>query len=82
MNYVYILKNPLTGKHYIGSTINLERRIKQHIFGNTRTTRRLKTDTLVYTEQFNTIDEARIREKQLKSYKSGKYLEKLIKMGR
>ncbi len=44
----------------------------------TRTTRVLKTYTLVYTEEFDSLIEARNREKKLKSYKSRKYIEWLI----
>ena len=75
---MYILKNESTGRFYIGSTNNLKRRLKQHKQGLTRTTKILKTYTLVYTEEFDSIIEARKREKKLKSYKSKKYLEWLI----
>ena len=78
MHYLYILKNKQTGKHYIGSTNNLERRIREHRLGKVRTTRILKTFELVYTETYNTIEEARLREKKLKSYKNATYFEKLI----
>ena len=81
MHYLYILKNEETGRFYIGSTNNLERRIKEHIQGKTRTTRILKTGKIVYKEVFTTPLEARGREKQLKSYKSRKYIEWLIKHG-
>lgn len=78
MAWVYILHNPTTHRFYIGSTIDLERRLKQHKSGNTRTTRRLKTNELFYTEEYKTIEEARLREKQIKSYKSKFYIEKLV----
>ena len=76
--YLYILKNETSGRYYIGSTNNLERRLKQHKAGSTRTTRVLKTDVLVYIENYDNILEARLREKKLKSYKSKKYIECLI----
>lgn len=78
MYFLYILKNKETGRYYIGSTSDLERRLHEHIKGKTRTTRILKTTELVYKEEYNTIEEARTREKQLKSYKSKKYLDWLI----
>ena len=81
MFYLYILKNGQTGRFYIGSTSDLDRRLKQHLSGKTRTTRVLKTFKLVYKEEYNTLLEARNREKKLKSYKSSKYLNWLINIG-
>ncbi len=74
---VYILRSS-SNRYYIGSTNNRDRRLKEHVTGKTRTTRVLKTNELVYFEEFDTIDEARSREKKLKSYKSKKYIEWLI----
>ncbi|HBL52404.1 MAG: Excinuclease ABC C subunit domain protein [Candidatus Magasanikbacteria bacterium GW2011_GWA2_42_32] len=76
--WVYILKNENTGRYYIGSTVNLVRRLKQHENGSTRTTKVLNTKTLFYQEKFDNIIDARLREKILKSYKSKKYIEWLI----
>lgn len=78
MCWTYILKNETTNRFYIGSTNDLNRRLKQHQSGKVRTTRILQTYTLVYKEQYNTLEEARLREKKLKSYKSKRYLEWLI----
>lgn len=78
MFWMYILHNPETDRFYIGSTNDLERRLSQHIKGYTRTTRILETYRLVYKEQFSTLEEARLREKKLKSYKSKKYIKWLI----
>lgn len=85
MCWIYILKNENTGRYYTGSTNNLIRRLKQHKLGSTRTTKVLGTDKLVYQEKFDNIQEARNRERKIKSYKSKKYIERLIKeieMGR
>ncbi len=79
MCYLYILKNQETNRYYIGSTENLTRRVRQHELGHTRTTAVLKTIKLVYSEKYDTIFEARQRERKLKSYKSKKYLDWLIK---
>ena len=78
MCYLYILKNQETDRFYIGSTNNLERRLKEHLKGKTRTTKVLKAYDLVYFEEYSTDSEARLREKQLKSYKSKKYIKWLI----
>lgn len=81
MCWFYILKNEETNRYYTGSTNNLNKRLKQHLQGNTRTTRILKTFQLVYSEKFDKIEAARNREKQIKSYKSKKYIEWLISQG-
>lgn len=78
MSYCYITKSRKNGKFYIGSTTDLNRRLRQHQLGHTRTTKILEAFDLVYFEEFDNIQEARNREKKLKSYKSHKYIEWLI----
>ena len=73
------MQSESNGKYYIGSTNNLIRRKRQHELGMTRTTRVLKAYKLVYLEEFTSIKEARAREQKLKSYKSHKYIDWLIK---
>ncbi|MCX6794309.1 MAG: GIY-YIG nuclease family protein, partial [Candidatus Gottesmanbacteria bacterium] len=81
MTWVYILHNPLTRRYYVGSTTNLKRRLQQHRSGNTRTSRLLGTKELFYIEEYKTTDEARLREKHIKSYKSKIYIENLVNKG-
>ena len=78
MFWLYILHNPETDRYYIGSTSDLERRLKQHRNGYTRTSKVLKTYSVVYKEEYLTLEEARAREGKLKSYKSKKYIKWLI----
>lgn len=66
MCWLYILKNEDTDRYYIGSTSDLNRRLQQHRSGQTRTTRVLKTFDLVYSEKYNNIFDARLREKKVK----------------
>jgi predicted GIY-YIG superfamily endonuclease len=40
MAWAYILRGD-SGRHYIGSTTNLERRLKEHRHGQTHSTKRL-----------------------------------------
>jgi putative endonuclease len=72
MAWVYILRGS-TGRYYIGSTINLERRLTEHRNGGTHTTQRLgeQLDTVCVLE-LETIDQARTLERQLKSKKNPK----------
>lgn len=78
MFWVYILCNKESDRYYIGSTGNLERRLKQHKNGSTRTTKILGTFELVYKEEYDNELDARLRERKLKSYKSKKYIKWLI----
>lgn len=82
MYWLYVLANRLTDRYYIGSTDNIKRRLRQHKRGHTRTTRILGTYELVYKEEYGTLEEARLREKKLKTYKSKKYIKWLIATGR
>ena len=73
--------NSSTGKRYIGSTNNLERRISEHKRGHTKSTNRKGIWELIYFEKFNTNIESKNREKVLKSYKGGNALKKLLISG-
>jgi len=76
--YMYILKCS-NGAYYTGSTNNLERRLEQHQSGEgAQFTRRNLPVELVYCEEFNRIDEAFYREKQIQKW-SRKKKEALIK---
>ena len=67
--YVYILTNKHNTTLYVGVTSQLHARIQQHrdkIFPKSFTTRYNLTK-LVYFEEFNSIEHAIAREKQLKA---------------
>ncbi len=78
MYSVYVLKAS-DGSFYIGQTGDLEQRIIRHNKGECRYTKSRLPVRLVYSEQFSNRSAAVTREKQLKSYKSRPYVEKLIK---
>ncbi len=67
--YIYILANKKNGALYVGVTNNLVRRIYQHkndlIDGFTK---KYSVHDLVYYEQYDNIDVAISREKQLKKW--------------
>lgn len=57
------------GTFYVGSTIDLERRLAQHNLGEgARYTATRRPVELVYAEQFDRIDEAFAREKQVQNW--------------
>ena len=78
MFYVYVIKSDATGRYYIGSSCNIENRLKQHNNGQAKTTRHKGPYKLVYKEEFIIKTEALKREKQIKSYKGGRAFKKLI----
>jgi len=76
--YMYILKCS-NGAYYTGSTNNLELRLEQHQKGEgAQFTRRNLPVEIVYFEEFNRIDEAFYREKQIQKW-SRRKKEALIK---
>ncbi len=75
---MYILKCA-NGNFYTGSTINLEQRVAQHNSGTgSNYTRKHLPVKLVYFEEFQYIDQAFNREKQVQNW-SHKKKETLIK---
>ncbi len=80
MFYVYILRGP-KNHLYVGCTENVEKRISRHVSGfGAEFTKRNKTFNLVYHEEFETLLEARRRERQIKDWRREKK-ENLIKFG-
>ena len=78
MYYEYILKSVKTNKYYVGSTNNVERRLREHNGGRSKYTKNEVPWNLVFTDEFTTLKEARKREIQIKSWKKRSAIEKLI----
>jgi predicted GIY-YIG superfamily endonuclease len=73
MAWVYMLREN-SGRHYIGSTTNLERRIEQHRNGHTHSTRRLGSDLkLAAFLETSTLEEARATEREMKRKKNPQF---------
>jgi predicted GIY-YIG superfamily endonuclease len=70
MAWVYILRGS-SGRHYIGSTVDLDARFAQHLRGHTATTKRLgRKLEIVAKKEVATIGEARKMECDLKKKKN------------
>ncbi len=85
MFFTYILFNSIVNKYYIGSTSDIEKRLKEHNkpTHKTKFTRKQPGKwALVYTETFATRPEARKREKQIKRWKSKKRISQLTEQSR
>ena len=67
--YVYILASQKNGTLYVGVTSNLTKRVYEHkhnfIDGFTK---KYNVHDLVYYEHFNEVEEAILREKQIKKW--------------
>ncbi len=72
MAWVYIIRGS-TGRHYIGSAVNLNARFAQHLRGHTATTKRLGDSLeIVAKKEVPTLAEAREIERSLKRKKNPK----------
>ncbi len=80
MPCVYILKSE-TGKFYIGSTDDLDRRLKQHSSGHTHSTKRLGKLKCIFSQNYKTLKEARSVESKLKALKRHDYIANIVKDG-
>jgi len=79
MFYIYIIQSPKNSSYYIGCTDNTTRRLAEHNVGKVKSTKSYKPWSLQYTEKYNTLSEARGRERQLKRWKSRTAIERLLK---
>ncbi len=69
MYFVYLLANRKYGTLYIGVTSDLHRRLGEHAEGiSTAFTAKYGVHRLVYAEEFLDVNEAIVREKQLKGW--------------
>lgn len=80
MAWVYILKSA-KGRYYIGSTTDLESRVRHHQGGYTPSTKKLGSVLLVFSQQYDSLGDARKVETKLKRLKRKDYIEKIIKDG-
>jgi putative endonuclease len=79
MFFVYVLQSLKTGTRYVGTTADLEERLKAHNSGKCRYTRNRMPWTLVHCEETSTLSEARRREHYLKTGQGREYLDKILK---
>jgi len=79
MCYVYVLRTLKNKKRYTGFTKdNPQVRLKEHNFGTNSFTRNNRPFVLLYSEKFASEDQARIREKFLKTGQGRRFLDKTI----
>ena len=79
--HVYVLISKRTGKYYIGYTRDLEARLKIHNSGKTKSLKKHTPLEIIHKEEYAFYEDARRRELEIKSYKSGEAFKKLISQG-
>ena len=66
MYYVYILESEKSGRHYVGSTSNLERRLTEHNEGKVKSTKRYCPWKIIFTEEFSAKQKSRDKDEKQK----------------
>jgi putative endonuclease len=79
MAFLYIIFSEKLDKYYVGSCINMERRLYEHNIGHSTYTSRGTPWTIKYTESYEDLAMAKKREMYIKRMKSRKYIESLFK---
>ncbi len=78
MGFLYILLSESSGRFYVGSTDDLQRRLAEHIRGKNLATRGRGPWKLVHSEQLESLADARHRKYEIKRWKSAKLIRALI----
>ncbi len=80
--YVYILQSNVSGRFYVGSSADPNRRFKQHLSGQVKSTKAIPNLEMVFTQEFASMNEAKKAEMKIKSWKRHDFIEKIIQDGR
>ena len=80
-HFVYILRSLKDDGYYIGETMNVSERLQFHNAGLQRSTRNRIPFEIAHVEELPDRESALKREKQIKSFKGGLALKKLLTRG-
>jgi len=78
MKYSYVLLREGHREFYIGSTCDLRERLQQHNKGQVRSTAYRRPLRLIYYEGCLSVEDARQRERYLKTGRGGRYLKQRL----
>jgi len=79
MYYVYILQSLKNLNYYTGLTKNTKRRLQEHNSKQTKSNKSYAPFKIVYTEKYQTLSEARDREKFFKSGTGREFRNEILK---
>jgi len=69
-SYIYIMTNTYRTTFYVGVTSDLNKRVTEHQNGiDSEFTKKYNLKDLIYYEEFSDINQAIVREKQIKNWK-------------
>lgn len=77
--YVYVLQSIKTNNLYIGYTINLKKRFKEHDRGLNFSTKPYRPWQLIHYEAYRDENDAKRREKYLKTSQGSRLLKRMLK---
>lgn len=80
--FIYILQFDKSGRFYVGSTTNKDRRLKQHAAGHTASTKTLGSFKLVFRQAFADSATAKSMERKIKNWKRRDFIKKIIADGK
>ncbi|MBA2250928.1 MAG: GIY-YIG nuclease family protein [Chitinophagaceae bacterium] len=81
MPFTYILFSEKLNKYYVGACTNIQSRLYEHNIGHSTFKKTGLPWKLVYSEEYDSLPDAKMREKQIKKMKSRKYIEDIIENG-
>ena len=81
-SYLSILRSLKNGSYYVGSTSDIETRLRFHNSGQVKATKYKRPYKLVFKQEFNDIDTAHRVELKIKGWKRKDFIEKIIKDGK
>jgi putative endonuclease len=79
--FCYIIYSKTLDRYYVGHTEDVDVRLIQHNSGISTFTAKAQDWVLLYRQEFETREEARKREFEIKKKKSRKYIEWIISAG-
>jgi putative endonuclease len=78
-HYVYVLQSLKNGSLYIGYTKDLKQRLKRHNSGGGSYTKKYMPWQLIHYEAYRNEDDAKRREKYLKTSQGSRLLKRMLK---
>lgn len=78
-HYVYVLESEFDGSLYVGYTKAVEKRVQEHNRGSNFSTKPKRPWHLIFYEAYLNYQDARRREKYLKSSQGARLLKRMLK---